>query len=235
MLKSIITFSIGVLLLSGCKKDDNPANPPGGGGTTTHTTYEGTFAGSTESGSMQLVRTTHSPEALPKTASIDSISGYLKISGGTTILLTGTLNSANDSLIVSGGGYTFRGVLSGTSISGSYTGPSGSGSFTAKASSNNSVKVFVGAYTSQAGHPNGRFNLAWDSTGGTLNVLTFSDSGSIQLTGIVVVDSIKVFVPGYTDLFLALGKFTNAADTAATGIYNNYSDDHGIWSCGRAH
>jgi len=235
MLKFIIAFSIGVLLLSGCKKDDNPTNPPGGG-TTTYTTYAGTFAGSSESGSMSVTRTTHSPEALPKTAAIDSITGTLKISGGATIILQGTLNTADGSFTVSGGGYTFTGTLSGTSISGSYTGPNGSGSFTMKASPNNSVKVFVGKYTSQAGRPNGRFNLAWDSTGGTLNGLAVSDSGSnTQLTGIVVVDSIKIYIPGYTDVFLALGKFTNAVDTAAAGVYNNYSDDHGIWSCSRAH
>ncbi|HYQ87085.1 MAG TPA: hypothetical protein VES59_07585, partial [Bacteroidota bacterium] len=235
ILKSIIAFSIGVLLLSGCKKDDNPTNPPGGG-TTTYTTYAGTFAGSSESGSMSVTRTTHSPEALPKTAAIDSITGTLKISGGATIILKGTLNTADGSFTVSGGGYTFTGTLSGTSISGSYTGPNGPGSFTMKASSNNSVKVFVGTFTSQAGRSNGRFNLAWDSTGATLNGLAVSDSGSnTQLTGIVVVDSIKIYIPGYTDVFLALGKFTNAADTAAAGVYNNYSDDHGIWSCARAH
>ncbi len=222
-------------LLSSCKKDDNPAGPPPGGGSTTKT-YAGTFAGVSETGSMSLTWTVPGSAAFEKTTAIYTVSGSITIDGGSTITLSGTFNTSNDSLIVSGGGYTFRGKLSGTGITGTYSGPSGSGGFTVKSSTNNSVKVFCGTYTSNAGNSDGRFNLAWDSSNATIAVLAFSygDPGNPnQLAGITVADSIKVYAPGYTNVFIALGKFTNSADTAAAGVYNNYTDDYGTWSFAR--
>ena len=216
--------------LTSCKKDDNPAGPPGGTGSTT-ITYAGTFAGVSETGSMKLTVTIPGSTALEKTTAIYTVSGTITINGGSSVSLTGTFNSANDSLNVSGGGYTFRGVLDGTTVTGTYSGPGGSGAFTLKPSSNNSVKVFCGSYTSNAGHTNGKFNLAWDSSNQTLSGVAVSDSNDQnQISGIVVADSIKVYLPGYTNVYLALGKFTNSADTAGAGVYDNHTDDHGIWS-----
>ncbi len=231
-LRFTLALLAGLLLLSSCKKDDNPTSPPGGGGSTTKT-YAGTFAGVSETGSMTMIVTIPGSTAFEKTATIDSVSGTITINGGATITLKGTFNSSNDSLIVSGGGYTFRGKLSGTNITGTYSGPNGNGGFNLKSSTNNSVKVFCGTYISNAGNSNGRFNLAWDSSNASISVLAFSysdPSSQNQLSGITVADSIKVFAPGYTNVFIALGKFTDSADTAAVGVYNDYSSDYGTWS-----
>src|SRR5215467_4770596 len=101
-----------LVLLSSCKKDDNPASPPGGGGGgSTTKTYAGTFAGVSETGSMSLTWTVPGSTAFEKNTAIYSVSGTISIDGGSTITLTGTFNTSNDSLIVSGGGYTFRGKL----------------------------------------------------------------------------------------------------------------------------
>jgi hypothetical protein len=185
---------------------------------------------------MALTVTIPGSAAFEKTTAIYSVSGIITIDGGSTITISGTFNTSNDSLIVSGSGYSFRGVLVGTNVTGSYTGPNGPGGFTLKPSTNNSVKIFCGTYISSAGQSNGRFNLAWDSSNATISVLgvSYSDpTNQKQLTGITAADSIKVYAPGYTNVFIALGKFTNPADTAAAGVYDNYSDDHGTWSFSR--
>src|SRR5437899_950654 len=114
------------LVLSGCSKDETPTAPAGGA-----TTYIGVLGNGAEAGSITLTFSA-APKVAPGvaegTATIITVTGTVKFVGGATIILTGTYNTDNDSLIVSGGGYTFKGTYTNGVISGTYTGPNGAGS-----------------------------------------------------------------------------------------------------------
>jgi hypothetical protein len=235
MKKSAVSFTAFFFLLTllvSCKKDDNPVTPGGGGGGgTVSTTYSGTFASASESGSLSL--TVAAGISLSKaTAPVVAVTGTLKPVGGAPVTLTGTFDTGSNLLTVSGGSYTLIGTLSGGNLSGSYTGPHGTGQFDMKPSKNNSVKVFVGNYT---GTSSGYFNLVQDTT--SLSGLAVSTTGSTTgFSGYVASDSLKIYLPGSGNtLFLALGRFTNAADTAAAGIYDDQAGDSGTWQCHIAH
>ncbi|GEM_PF-6286193 len=230
---SITIFVFLMILIVSCKKDENPVNTGGGGNPTT---YLGTFAGASESGSITL--TIAGSTIISKATGSVAVAGSLKPVGGAAVSLTGTFNTGTNALAVSGGAagstYTLAGTLSGGALSGSYTGPNGNGQFRMESSANNAVKVFVGTYTSQAGNSPGYFNLVQDST--SLSGLAVSVTGTnTDLFGFVAADSIKIYLPGSSTLFLALGRFTNAADTAAAGIYNIPQVDNGVWQCNIAH
>lgn len=137
-------------VVTGCKKDDNPAqsNP-----TPTSTTYVGTIASGTESGSVSVT------VSLAKGTS-GGVTGTLKIvhPAAATITLSGTFS--NNTFSAAGGGYAFSGSLASGNISGTYTAPNGAGQFTTQSSTSNSIQVYAGTFTSTvAGQPSGIFNL----------------------------------------------------------------------------
>ena len=159
-----------------------------------------------------------------------TVGGFLKTVLHDSVALAGNFSTSTDSLLVSGGGYSFAGELSGGTLSGEYTGPHGSGAFTLQPSTGNGVKVYVGAYTSQAGQSDGNFNLVVRA--GVITGLAVSSGGTkVPLNGSVVGDSISVFVPGSSSVLLAHGSFSDTSHVAAAGVYDDHSSDHGIWSC----
>ncbi|HTK82465.1 MAG TPA: hypothetical protein VL633_09255 [Bacteroidota bacterium] len=170
-------FCIIAAVLIGCNKDDNPAGTTGG------PTYYGTFANSAETGAMTL-NFASAPKliASQEAATIINITGTIKVQGGTTIAITGTFNTDNDSLKFSGGGYSFAGILANGEITGSYTGPNGAGGFTASVGAEGSVKVYCGTYheTSPDTSVHGRFNLVIKGT-----VITGITDSGLELQGTV--------------------------------------------------
>ena len=227
------------LLLTSCKKDDNTVTPPP---TTTHAsgTYTGMIAGGSESGVLTLNIPTSS--ALPKTmrdATVITVSGTLNV-GGTPITLSGTYDTSNDSLHVSGGGYSFIGTYSNGVLVGSYTGPHGSGGFSTQSSSGtDTVKVYLGSSQSQvSGHSSSTLNIV--VKGNKLLGLAVNGSDKTPFAGTISGDAIKL-TASFEGLSAVLGGGTfNAGHTSASGTYdtspwNSSNADHGTWSVQLAH
>ena len=215
---------ISAVLVS-CKKDDNPTGSTGG------PTYYGTFANSAETGAMTLVFA-NAPKLIANVpqdaATVINITGSIKVQGGSTISITGTFNSDNDSLKFSGGGYSFAGILANGEITGSYTGPNGAGGFTASVGAEGSVKVYCGTYheTSPDTSVHGRFNLVIKGTA----ITGITDSG-LDLGGTVTSTThISVHFQQLPGVEIATG--TIQSDGSITGTYSVTSESgtqSGTW------
>ena len=195
-----IIVVIVAAVITGCKKDETPT---GSGGSVT---YIGTLANASETGSITLTFASapskQSPRATAGSETIINVSGSIKIAG-VTITLTGTYNTDTDSLIVSGGGYTFAGTYSNGNISGTYTGPHGSGSFTAEVSGEGTtIKVYCGTYheTSPDTSVHGRFNLVVKG-----NVVTGITDDGLRLGGTVDGSQVLVHFTEYPTIDIAHG------------------------------
>lgn len=204
-----------------CKKDeDSPVQPP----SSTPTTYVGTIAGATESGAISLVvGTATNSDAMPI-----NITGILRLVGATdTVFLTGTLSG--DTLLVTGGGYTFTGILSGNQFTGTYNGPGGSGSFVANASTSTAAtRVFCGTYTeTPPGTETGTFNMVINANN-TISVIAVdaSDGAQTPFEGTLTGSTISIYVPGTPGAVIATGTLTG---TSVSGTYNSGSTD-GTWT-----
>ncbi len=211
----IVAIVLMGAVIGGCKKDD-PASTQG-----QPTTYAGTFANATESGSMTF------SAAAGKSFSTDgAVTGSIKLVSPTTatITITGTLTGTT--LTFTGGGYTFTGNLSGTSISGSYSGPNGSGTFTAQLSTNSSAKIYVGTYTTQVtGRVNGTFNMVINGT--VISGIVASANGNGQFGGTLSGNAITIFNPVAPTITIATGVVAGAT---VSGTYNDQQGDNGVWS-----
>jgi hypothetical protein len=210
--KCLLSFLVLGFLIAGCSKDDNPATPNEG----TSSTYVGTVASGNESGSITF------DVAPNKSAGTNgAVTGVLTLvaPSGATINLTGTFS--NNILAMTGSSYSFNGALSGNSFSGGYTGPNGPGQFSAQSSSNNSVKVFAGTYTSNTiSGRHGNFNIVLDGnviTGFTVS----SNNESTALSGTLNGNNITLLGG------IAVGVLNG---TSVSGTYDNGSGDSGVWS-----
>jgi hypothetical protein len=210
VLFTVLLFAIAII---GCKKDESPTAtpPPASGGITT---YVGTFANTAESGSLILTFSSapakRDPNFVATVESVLTVSGKIKI-GVDSVLLTGTYDTTTDSLIVSGGGYTFRGKLTNGHFTGSYTGPHGPGGFAASPSATDgSDKVFCGTSheTSPDTSQHGRFNLIVSGT--TVSGVT---GDGLDLGGHATGDSVYVTI---SDVEIARGKVVGVN---ISGIY----------------
>jgi len=214
------------IIVTGCKKDDNPVTTPPPTGSTT---WIGTLANASETGSFTLTFSSAigklAPRMIADVESVITVSGSIKI-GSTTILLNGTYETTTDSLYVTGGGYTFTGKLNSGHITGTYTGPNGPGGFSASPStSEGSVKVYCGTYheTSPDTSVHGRFNLV--ITGGA-SVSGITDSG-LELGGSVVGTTVHVTIQG---IQIATGTITDASISGTYSVPDPEDVTHtGTW------
>lgn len=213
---------VTLITLAGCAKDTDPIQPdptPDRKGT-----YSGTVAFTSANASVSL----NVGNTLFKANEILPVSGVLRIVGGSTVNLTGSYNTANDSLYVSGGGYTFAGRFSGGQISGVCSGPNGTGIFTAAASTaSNPVKVYTGEFSVPGDGDYGYFNLT--VTGQTLSVIAFNRriNQSAQFTGTVQDNSLSI---RSTDRVVATGTISADGSTASGVIVNSNGQGIGSWS-----
>lgn len=161
----------------------------GTSGATGGTQYKGTFAGKGEGGSIDVTVSSAAGDVTQKSIHVMAtlqVTGTLKISGGTTSVISGTFDDVSNTLTITGGGYTFTGKLAANGISGTYSGPNGSGNFSVLSGA--ASKAFCGTYgagasTSGAG--------VWNFTvNGTALVGSFSDltGAGGALTGTVAAD-----------------------------------------------
>ncbi len=223
LLLSLLLSSI--LLFVGCAKDDSPTTPPN----ITTTTYSGTIAGESESGSITFVVGSSSkvtPQYGSQTLAILTVSGTIKLSDGTSITLTGTFNTDTDSIYVSGGGYSFAGKLSNGTISGVYTGPNGSGAFSVQTGAQGSVKVFCGTYVEHDNSQSGLLNIALKDTVLTGLSISYSDGNKTFLIGTLSGSAITMYLTNQPAQAIATGTLTGAT---ASGTYSSGSDQ-GTWT-----
>ncbi len=212
--KSLLACLVLALTITACKKDDEGTTDPPVNNTAT---YVGTIANGTESGSISM------NVNLSKGAGINGgVTGTLTIvsPAETTLALNGTFTS--NTLAVTGGEYTFGGTLAGGAIAGGYTGPNGPGQFSAQPSTNNSVKVYAGTYTSSTiSGSAGTFNIVINGTVITGFSVETSTGNSTQLTGTLTGTAINILNG------LAVGTLEG---TSVSGTYDNGTGDQGTWS-----
>lgn len=216
-----------VLLLAiattGCKKDDNnPVTPdpaPDRRGT-----YAGTVGDSAGGGAVNLTIGT----SLLKTSEIIPVTGVFTPVAGSPITLSGSYNTANDSLHASGGGYTFAGHFGGGQFSGSCTGPNGAGIWTVAAStSSNPVRVYTGEFSVPGNGDNGPFNLT--TRGITLSVIAFNrrNNETGQFTGTVQGNTLTVRSP---ERVVATGTISSDGLTVSGLTVDGNGQPTGTWS-----
>lgn len=96
-------------------------------------------------------------------ASILPASGTATFTGIGSIALSGTWDDTTGDLALSGGGYTFVGTLSGSTLAGTFSGPGGAtGFFTALTIGAGTITTYCGTYSGTA---SGVWNFALQSTG----------------------------------------------------------------------
>jgi hypothetical protein len=220
---------VTAVFISSCSKNDGPTAPAGGA-----TSYIGTVGNSAEAGALSLTFASAPPKLSPgmnySITTIINVSGTVKF-GGTTITLTGTYNTTNDSLIVSGGGYSFMGILANGTLSGTYTGPNGSGSFTTEGSTEaGSVKVYIGTSheTSPDTSNHGRFLLVVKGTA----VTGITDSGE-KLGGTISGTHVSIHFISAPSVEIAQGTVSTDG-TTMSGTYSATSGEgtfSGTWTC----
>lgn len=215
------TLFIIAAVVSGCKKDEtNPVNndPP----TDRRGSYIGTLADQAGGGAVTMnVGVAKAVEILP-------VSGVFRPVAGGTVTLTGTYNTTNDSIHVSGGGYTFAGRFGGGQISGTCIGPNGAGIWTvAVSTASNPVKVFTGEFSVPANGDNGPFNLT--ITGSTLTVIAFNrrNNETGQFTGTVQGNTLTIQSP---ERVVATGSISGDGLTVSGQTVNSSSQLTGTWS-----
>jgi hypothetical protein len=231
---------VAALGLSGCSKDTKSVTAPPA---PSSTTFVGTMAGATVSGSVTTViaaavsapqpGATGAQDVLGGTSAQSQVgvTGTLVIAGGATVSLTGTYDTVSKALSVTGGGYTFTGTFASGIITGAFTGPSSvTGGFTLSPSANGSVKVYIGTFTSTSGGASGNFNLV--SSGTTLTGLAVTTGGSeIPLNGTLTSGTnVSIVNPGYpSGPPLATGTL-NTTTHVMSGLFNDQAGNSGNWT-----
>lgn len=119
------------------------------------TTYQGVLVGqSSQTGTMSVT-------VAAGTGTTSAATGTYRLSGGTAVALTGTYTASTNGLTLTGGGYTFRGAVAGTTFAGAYSGTnSASGGFSA-VNAASGVTTYCGSF---GGGATGVFNMQVSGT-----------------------------------------------------------------------
>lgn len=236
----LVPLLAGALVVAGCSDDDDNGGTPGPGPSGS-TTFTGTLAGQTQSGSLSLtvniaaggLRVTPANHPTRVLATVN-VTGTIEITGLAPISVAGTYDTDANTLTATGGGYTLTGTRVGTRLSGTWTGPAGaSGTWSAQygAAATDTVRVFCGTFTSTSGGDDGFFNLV---TSGTLvsGVAVASGGGTqLALVGnlveLGVVDSVYVAPSAFPDSVIASG-VVNVTLGTASGEFD-FGTNSGVW------
>lgn len=212
------------LMLSSCKKDDNPVAPPGTGSTA----YVGTLSNiaGTESGTITL-NIPNAKIAVPAGDTVN-VSGTIYMASGDTVLLSGIYIRSTGYLSVSGSGYSLVGIISGGHFNGTYTGPNGAGGVTATPSTGQ-VKVYCGHYneTTPDTSNHGNINIVVDGN----NISVIVSGAGVTFYGTISGTEVTVFVSGTSGAILATGTITG---DSMSGAYNT-GEEQGEWNATLCH
>lgn len=224
-------LAIFAFILGGCKDDSTPAGPGGGGGTAT--SYVGVMAGTGVSGSITISIPTAKRAVAPTATAADTtvITGVLKINGGATVNLTGFYVATTGEIYLTGGGYTFVGVLDSTegTIAGSFSWSGGSGFFSCDEGNAANVKTFCGQYQDNSpGTESGSFNMTLN--GNEILVIVYPDDeggqGFMTYGTLSAGNEIAIYDPE-SGFVVATGTY-NASTNSVAGVYAG--DPGGTWS-----
>lgn len=233
-MKHLFTFlAIAVLafVIGGCSDDDNPANP----GTPTSTTYTGVMAGTGVSGTLTIniptAKRVYAPSAAP--GDTIEITATLKLNGGATIPLTGHLVVETGEIHLEGGGYTFMGVLTGGTVTGTFTYTGGSGIFRCDEGTSATVKSYCGRYQDNSpGTEAGYFNMTISGT--SIYVLIYPDDAggeAFGTTGSIDGENvISIYNPEVPSMVIATGTLNPTANTVSGSYIGGGGGTGGTWS-----
>ncbi|HKQ56538.1 MAG TPA: hypothetical protein VJY35_01605 [Candidatus Eisenbacteria bacterium] len=236
-----LVAALACLGLTGCG-DDPPPNAPGPSGSTT---FEGTIAGQTSSGTLTITVATSNPSPQPRpmgASAVVTATGTVTPAGGPGVALTGTYDDQSDQVSLTGGGWTLAGGLTSFGLEGTYSGPGGvQGVFSVQRSGTgtDTVIVVVGTYSATVGTGSGNFNFAFRpsiTSGQNLHGNAF-DSGvttPIPLDGTATADGLGGFdisivnpqLPAGPPL--ATGKLL--LDGNASGTFDTGTGNSGTWT-----
>jgi hypothetical protein len=170
-----LTILALVVSVAGCNDSNNNDRPA------TTTRYAGTFTGSSgESGVMNFTVQQAPPAGVTIIRAMITTTGTASVTGAGTVSLSGTFDDQTGDLNLSGGGYTFSGVIANGELVGTYTGPNGPGTFVALQSTGANVSVFCGTFT---GDTTGMWNVAVSSDGSAVGTFTDDANTSTTVTG----------------------------------------------------
>ncbi len=219
----IIVFAT-ITLFGGCQKDEDPVTPPPVADV--RGVYAGTVAFTSESGSL----TVNVGSTLLKANEILPVTGVFKLIGGSDITISGTFNTANDSLHLSAGSYSFAGKYSGGNISGICIGPGGLGMFTlAVSTTSNPVKIYTGTFSVPNG-PYGPFNLLISETTLSGIAIDVRENVNIKLSGTAQASTLNIVDPARGNLRIASGAISTDGSTASGVTYSSSGQQNGTWS-----
>jgi hypothetical protein len=237
----VFATALGCLALAGCGDDPPPSAPPAPTGSTT---FEGTIAGQTSSGTLTITVATSnpSPQPVPMGASaIVTATGSVTPTGGSAVALTGTYDDQTDQVSLTGGNWTLAGGLTSFGLEGTYSGPGGvQGVFSVQrqGTGTDTVIVVIGTYTATVGTGSGNFNFAFRpsiTSGQNLhgNAFDVSVATPIPLDGTATSDGLGGYdisivnpqVPAGPPL--ATGKLL--VNGNASGTFDTGGGDSGTW------
>ncbi len=223
----LMFLAIFALVLGGCKDDENPVVPPG----STTKSYVGVIAGTGVSGSLTISIPTAKRSYATTAAEGDTvvITATLKINGGATIPLTGFIVVATGEIYLTGGGFTFMGILDGGSVTGTFTYSGGNGYFSCDEGTASTVKTFCGRYQdNDPGTDSGTFNMSLRGT--EILIIIYPDdaggSGFLTTGSLSSENVISIYEPETTTV-IATGTYNATANTVS-GTY--FGDPGGTWS-----
>lgn len=223
-----LLLAVFALILGGCKDEENPAGPAG----PTLTSYVGVMAGTGVSGTLSVVIPTAKRAFNPSAEEGDTVevTATLKINGGATIPLTGHYIVATGAIHLTGGGYTFDGIVTPDGITGTFTYPGGGGIFTCEEGTAANTQSYCGRYQDNTpGTEAGYFNLTIN--GSAIYVLVYPDDGggsAFATTGSLSAENvISIYNPENTAIVVATGVLNPTAHTVS-GQY--FGDPGGTWS-----
>ena len=245
----LVPAALGLFVLAGCSDDDDDDDntPPA-----TQTTMGGSLAGvSGENGTLSLTiqsgtlagtlrgQTAATSLVRPAGNVVVGASGTLDLEGlGGQVGLSGTYNTDNDSLLLSGGGYTIEGMRTNTSagqvIEGTYTGPTTSGAFFVIAGAGVPLQAYCGTYHSGADADSGFFHVTVRGSSIAGFALSSLDPGDIvrlygDATGTGNSRDITIQDPNNpSGAPLATGTWDTTTDTM-NGTYG-FGGDTGTWN-----
>ncbi|HWA16224.1 MAG TPA: hypothetical protein VG817_07320 [Gemmatimonadales bacterium] len=225
-MKRCLAAILAVGLLAGCGGDsDNDSH----GGGNSHITGLVTSDDGLSSGALLLeiaeATSLRGAPSAPLLVTVN-VTGTLLWGDDPAITLTGTYDTETGVLTVTGGGYTFSGVLDDDGqLQGTWTGPGGlSGTFVGTAESG--ATVYCGNYITNDEDDSGSFSFVIG--GGILRGSAVSSEGgdAVALDGVVSGNSITIYFPG-TTIALAVGT-RNGSNVS--GTFDDKQGNTGTWS-----
>jgi len=169
-------------------------------------------------------------------AEVIDLTGTATLSDGTTANLTGTWDTETGEFSVSGGGYSFEGVIEDGSLTGDFTGPSIEGLFSVQVGAPSDLGVYCGTFNGRqpeelpdGGSGTAPSNGTWNLVVGTSTVqligIAGQEANAIVAEGTRSGSTVTISVPGGS----ATGTIRGDNDEFVDGMYATAADDEGMF------